>query len=155
MPMTTPETATIAGTFDHDGRPTIKATLYLPNSTAPIEITLTISTGACQTRISALDWQQTDFSMTEHRWRKWTTGDNHPSKTNEVSATLAMSDTDGKRHYRTMQVILLDQGEAPRSIAGTDLLANTVLTINAQAGILTLEMPELGLPLSSCKNEAP
>ena len=121
----------------------------------PSRSPLTISTGVYQTRISALDWQQTDFSMKEHRWRKWATGDKHPSDTNEVSATLAMSDTDENRHYRTMQVILLEQGESPRSIAGTDLLANTVLTMNAQAGILKLEMPELGIPLSSCDNEVP
>ena len=142
------ETRTIKGTFGPDGEPILKAKVYLPNGVDPVEIEMRVSTGTTQTIIAAPDWQRAGFHPDEYQWRQWAITGRSVQAAKDVDVTLVMNDTEEGRHFRHLPVMLLAPGEGLHSVAGTDLLANASMTMNAQAGVLILVVPEPGLPVS-------
>ena len=146
--MDSTESRTIKGNFGPNQEPKLKATIYLPNGVDPVEVEMTISTGTRQTIISATDWKRSGLDMDEYQWRQWAITGRSVQASARVHATLVMSDTEEERHFRHLPVILLAPGEGPNSVAGIDLLAGMTMTMHAQAGVLTLLVPEPGMPVT-------
>ena len=138
------KTSTIAGKYGPNGEPLLLATLYLPCSMKPIEVTLLVSTGTKQTIIAAQDWQRSDLDTEEWHWRQKAMRQAE-SVSDDTRVTLVMSDTEGLRHHRGISAILAKPGQTAHSVAGLDLLADSILHMNPSQGVLTIEVPEQGL----------
>ena len=139
------KTSTIAGTYSPSGEPLLQATLYLPCSMDPIEVTLLVSTGANQTIIAAQDWHRSDLDIEEWRWRQKAMRQAGKSVSDDTHVTLVMSDTEELRHHHGISAILANPGQTTHSVAGLDLLADSVLHMNPSEGVLTIEVPDRGL----------
>ena len=137
--------STIPGHHGPQGEPLLNATLYLPCGVDPIDVTLLISTGANQTIIAAQDWQRSDLDIAEWRWRQKAMQRAGEPPSEDTRVTLAMSDTEGRRHHRSISAILAQTDHINHSVAGLDLLAGSVLHMNPQKGVLTIVVPEQGL----------
>lgn len=136
---------TIPGHYGPQGEPLLNATLYLPCSVDPIEVTLLISTGAIQTIIAARDWQRSDLDIAEWRWRQSAMRRAGEPPSDDTRVTLVMSDTEGRRHHRGISAILAQPEHINHSVAGLDLLADSILHMNPQKEVLTIVVPEQGM----------
>ena len=136
---------TIPGHYGPQGEPLLNATLYLPCSVDPIDVTLLISTGTNQTIIAAQDWQRSDLDITEWRWRQKAMQRAGEPPSEDTRVTLVMGDTKGRRHHRGISAILAQPDHINHSVAGLDLLAGSVLHMNPRDHILTVQLPDEAL----------
>ena len=132
---------TVDGAYGERGEPIVEARLHLPDSQGSATIRMVVSTGTTQSLICAADWQATGADTGSLAWHEaFSPYGPKMLVSDEITAIIELTDRQGLPHRRTIPVRLTGVGDGTSSVAGTDLLRDSILTMEPQKGLLTIDL---------------